>query len=135
MPTLLDASLVTDTLLSLPGWEGSTERIWRDVHLTPEQGTELRRQIEVDGTSLGHAPTIEEVAGATRLTLSTPESGGVTELDIALASHISDLVHRLSSSEPGIDAVRHGAPVVVVRPAEDPGGDAAPGVGTEQSQP
>jgi 4a-hydroxytetrahydrobiopterin dehydratase len=118
VPTLLDDQLLSDTLQSLPGWEGDAQGIWRDVHLTRKQDAELRRQIGVDCAATGHCPVIEERGGGvTRFVLSTEEDGGVTELDIALASHISDLAHRLASNEPGVQAVRPGDPVVVVRPA------------------
>ena len=119
MPTVLDDALLTDTLLSLPGWQGGREGIWRETHLTAELDAELRRQVSVDSASMGHEPVVENVAGGTRFTLSTQESGGVTELDISLAAHISDLVHRLSSDEPGINAVRSGDPVVLIRGADE----------------
>ena len=121
MPTVLDDALITDTLKSLPGWEGGPDGIWRDVHLTAEQDVELRRQVAVDGASMGHQPLVESVDGGTRFTLSTPESGGVTELDIAFASHLSDLAHTLAGNEPGVDAVRAGDPVVVFRAPEETG--------------
>lgn len=124
MPTLLDDTLIADTLLSLPGWQGGSDAITRDVHLTPELDAELQRQIAVDAASMGHKPTIEAIEGGTRFTLRTADVGGVSELDIAFASHISDLAHRLSSTEPGILAVRDGDPVVTVRPGEPVGEDA-----------
>lgn len=118
MATLLDDALVTDTLLSLPGWEGDARGISRVVHLDAEGDAELRRQVEVDAASMGHRPVLEDADGGTRFVLRTEEAGGVTELDIAFASHISDLAHRLSGAEPGINAVRHGEPVAVVRSGE-----------------
>lgn len=126
MPTLLDATQVTDTLRSLPGWQGGPERIWRDVQLPADQDTELRRQIAVDADAMGHHPVLEDVDKGTRFVLWTHSAGGVTELDIVLASHISDLLHRLSGQQ-GVDAVRAGEAVVTVRNAEgadEPDGDA-----------
>jgi 4a-hydroxytetrahydrobiopterin dehydratase len=123
--TLLDETLIADTLASLPGWEGDSTRLWREVHLAPEVDAELRRQVAVDAQSMGHAPAVETIEGGTRFVLTTHDAGGVTELDVTLASHISDLVHRLSSSEPGVNAVREGAPVVVTRPGEGGQGDEA----------
>jgi 4a-hydroxytetrahydrobiopterin dehydratase len=124
--TLLDETLIADTLESLPGWQGDTTRIWRDVHLDAEQDAELRRQIEVDGGSMGHAPTYEEGEGGTRIVLRTEEAGGVTELDVTLASHISDLVHRIKNEEPGIDAHRHDEAIVIFRAGEGGSGDEVP---------
>lgn len=129
MPTLLDAELITDTLRSLPGWSGGPDRIWRDLQLTPEQDAELRRQVAVDADRMDHHPQVEPVDGGTRYTLWTHTAGGVTELDISLAAHISDLVHRLTGA-PGIHAVRQGAPVVTTRNSDVEGIE--PGVNSEQ---
>ena len=128
MPTLLQASLLTDTLQSLPGWQGGPDKIWRDVHLTPEQDAELRRQVAVDSTSMHHEPVVEEHDGATRFVLRTDSEGGVTELDITLASHISDLVHRLSADEPGVDAHRHDPAIAVFRGGDPGDPDDEPGL-------
>jgi 4a-hydroxytetrahydrobiopterin dehydratase len=117
--TLLDPALIADTLASLPGWQGDENRLWREVHVTDEQGTELRRQVGVDAGAMGHEPQVEQVDGGLRFVLRTEESGGVTELDVVMASHISDLVHRITASEPGVDAHRDDAPEVVFRPAAD----------------
>jgi len=124
--TLLEDTLIADTLKSLPGWQGDHTRIWRDVHLDAEQDAELRRQIEVDGESMGHTPSYEQGEGGTRIVLRTEEAGGVTELDVILASHISDLVHRLAAEEPGIDAHRHDESIVIFRAGEGAGGDEQP---------
>ncbi|MCW2598805.1 MAG: putative pterin-4-alpha-carbinolamine dehydratase [Frankiales bacterium] len=120
MPTVLDDALLSDTLQSLPGWEGDQQAIWRDVHLDDEQDAELRRQIETDSGAMHHPPQIEDRGdGTTRILLRTAEAGGVTEVDIALASHISDLAHRLKGSEPGVNAVRPGDSVIIYRAADD----------------
>lgn len=105
-PTLLDAPLVEETLRALPGWHGDQSMIWREVHLPLHLDAELRRQVDVDADAMGHAPDVQHSAGVTRFALSTREVGGVSELDVALASHISDLAHRLRPSEPGVQAVR-----------------------------
>ena len=128
MPTLLNAELITDTLRSLPGWHGGPDRIWRDLQLTPEQDAELRRQVAVDAAGMDHHPLVEDVESGTRYTLWTHSAGGVTELDIVLASHISDLAHRLTGV-PGIHAVRSGAPVVITRNSDAAGTETAPTMG------
>lgn len=119
MATLLDETLIADTLQSLPGWEGDSTRLWRDVRLAPDLDRELRRQVSVDATSMGHDPSVESVGDATRFVLTTQEAGGVTELDVVFASHISDLVHRLSNAEPGIEAERQDDAEVVVGEGQD----------------
>jgi pterin-4a-carbinolamine dehydratase len=106
MPTLLAAPLVDETLQALPGWHGDQTEIWREVHLPQRLDTVLRQQVEADAAAMGHQPQVEEVDGGTRYALSTPEVGGVSELDVVFASRISDLAHRLRESEPGVEAVR-----------------------------
>ena len=127
MPTLLDDALVTETLTTLPGWQGDATRIWRDIHVEPDIATELRRQVSVDATSMGHRPTVEDIPGGCRFILYTDEVGGVSELDIAMASHISDLTHRLANTEPGIHAQRSDEVEVVFTGGE--AGEADPTVG------
>lgn len=106
-PTLLDAPLVAETLQALPGWYGDQAGIWREVRLPHALDEKLRHQVDIDAAAMGHTPGVEHIAEGTRYVLSTTEVGGVSELDIALASHISDLAHRLRPSEPGVQAVRH----------------------------
>jgi 4a-hydroxytetrahydrobiopterin dehydratase len=113
-PTLLDEPLVDDTLQSLPGWNGDQHTLWREVRLPPRLDDELRRMVDVDSAAMGHDVDIERVEGGTRYVLTTHDVGGVSELDVALAAHISDLAHRLSQREPGVDAVRDDEVDVVV---------------------
>jgi pterin-4a-carbinolamine dehydratase len=105
-PTLLDAALLDETLHALPGWYGDQAGIWREVHLPHRLDEQLRRRVDADAAAMGHAPEVRHVEGSTRFALRTSEVGGVSELDIALAAHISDLAHRLRPSEPGVHAVR-----------------------------
>ena len=105
-PTLLDAPLVEETLHALPGWYGDQTELRREVHLPHRLDEQLRRQVDTDAAAMGHAPSVERLPDGTRFVLRTDEVGGVSELDVALASHISDLAHRLRASEPGVEAVR-----------------------------
>ena len=114
MATLLDRPLVDDTLASLPGWNRGDDSIWREVHLSPEQDAELRRAVQVDSEAMDHQVQVDKVKGGTRFTLSTHDVGGVSELDIVLASRISDIAHRISAQEPGVNAVRQDEPDIVV---------------------
>ena len=106
MATLLSAPLIDETLQALPGWHGDETEIWREVHLPQRLDEVLRHQVDVDANAMGHLPDVQNVEGGSRFALHTPEVGGVSELDIAFASHISDIAHRLQESEPGVDAVR-----------------------------
>jgi len=123
MATPIEEPLLEKTLEALPGWQGSTDRIWREVHLPADLDAELRHQVEVDATALGHLPQVEAVEGGTRFTLTTQEVGAVSELDVALASHISDLAWRLTKDapvpdEPGVHAVRTDDAEVVIEDSE-----------------
>ena len=111
MATLLDRPLVDDTLKSLPGWNAGEGEIWRDVRLPKELDAELRKEVESDSEAMGHAVAIERTKQGTRFTLTTHDVGGVSELDVVMASRISDVAHRLSeqtpdADEPGVTAVR-----------------------------
>jgi len=114
MATKLSSDLLDDTLRSLPGWQGDTGQIWREIHLDRGTVQELRRQIEVSATTMEHPVQVDEAPDGCRVVLSTPEEGGVTELDIVLASRISDVAHRLQPVEPGVTAVRQDDVDVVV---------------------
>ena len=106
MPTLLDANLIEETLQALPGWHGSPAALWRDIRLAAPDVQALTYQVAVDSTAMGHHPDVRRIADGTRFVLRTRDAGGVTELDVALASHISDLAHRISRHEPGVVALR-----------------------------
>lgn len=119
MATLLEEPLIVDSLTALPGWTGDTRSLVRDVHLAPDQDEELRRQVALEGESWEHPAVIETMSDGTRYVLSTPEVGGVSELDIAMASRISDLAHALATKEPGVEAEREDDPEVVSGAAEN----------------
>jgi 4a-hydroxytetrahydrobiopterin dehydratase len=127
MATLLDEPLLQETLEALPGWTGDRTHISRDVHLPPAKDAALRAQVEQDADAMDHHPEVTRVDGGTRFVLSTHSEGGVTELDVALASRISDIAHRLSPKEPGVEAVRQDNPDVVA------GDDAGMGLQTQDA--
>jgi 4a-hydroxytetrahydrobiopterin dehydratase len=106
MATLLEEPLLQETLGALPGWTGDHTGISREVHLPAAKDAALRAQVEQDAEAMDHHPQVIKVEGGTRFVLSTHSEGGVTELDVALASRISDIAHRLSPKEPGVQAVR-----------------------------
>ena len=127
MAELLDEELVQDTLASLPGWTGDQRQISREVHLPPAADEELRRQVDEGAEAMDHHPEVHRVEGGTRFVLSTHSAGGVTELDVVMASRISDLAHRLAPSEPGVAAVREDDPDVIT------GDDAGMGLQTQDA--
>jgi 4a-hydroxytetrahydrobiopterin dehydratase len=106
MAQLLTEPLVDQTLQSLPGWEKGDGTISREVHLPADLDAKLREEVELDSQAMGHAVQVEKTKSGTRFSLRTDEVGGVSELDVVLASRISDLTHRMLDSEPGVEAVR-----------------------------
>lgn len=92
MPTPLDARLVADSLTALTGWAGDPSRISRSVRLAGPELDRLLAEVAVAADSLDHHPVVERVPGGARFTLWTHSISQVSELDIALASRIDDLV-------------------------------------------
>ena len=90
MATLLDDSLVTDALHGLDEWTGGADRIHRTV--TVDDTDALLTAVGEAADALDHHPEISRDGDAVTFTLWTHSAGGVTELDIALASRIDDLV-------------------------------------------
>jgi len=90
MATLLDDKLVSDALHGLEEWTGGADRIHRTV--TVDDAEALLAAVGEAADSLDHHPEISRDGGSITFTLWTHSAGGVTELDIALASRIDDLV-------------------------------------------
>jgi 4a-hydroxytetrahydrobiopterin dehydratase len=90
MPTLLDERLVTDALQGLEEWTGGPDRISRTVTVADPDA--LLAAVAEAADSVNHHPEIERAGDGITFVLWTLSAGGVTELDIALASRIDDLV-------------------------------------------
>lgn len=129
MPTLLDEHLVADSLTALTDWSGDTSRIARTVALPGDQMSELVAEVAVAADALDHHPVVDRDGGQATFTLWTHSEGGVTELDIALASRIDDLV--LKASGEGVPGEQGGATVAGAPTAEGMG---AGGSGTGRRQ-
>lgn len=140
MATLLDDRLVADALSGLEEWTGGADRISRTV--TVDDTDALLTAVGEAADSLDHHPEISRDGSAVTFTLWTHSVGGVTELDIALASRIDDLV--LLTQHLVRDAVGHVHPAdeapavatgetVVVAPAYPTDGSSAPARSTESA--
>jgi 4a-hydroxytetrahydrobiopterin dehydratase len=90
MATLLDDQLVTDAMENLDEWSGDAQRISRTVHIDDVDG--LLAAVAEAADAMDHHPQIERDGDAVTFVLWTHSAGGVTELDIALAARINDLV-------------------------------------------
>lgn len=100
MATLLDASIIEDALANLPDWSGDQERLTRTATLTDKQDAEVREQLAIVADAMDHHPEVERSGQETRFTVSTHSAGGVTSLDIPLASQIDSLVRRATGQAP-----------------------------------
>jgi 4a-hydroxytetrahydrobiopterin dehydratase len=92
MPERLDQALVESSLRALPEWTGDVTSISRTVSVTDAQADELLASLAESARAMNHDPDIDRTEGQLRIDLTTHSAGGVTSLDIAMASHINDLV-------------------------------------------
>jgi pterin-4a-carbinolamine dehydratase len=83
MPTRLTPEVVADALGALEGWTGNEDRISRTVPLEADQAAKLKVFVAESADSMNQ--------------------GGVTELDIALAARIDDLVSQVCGVPPSVD--------------------------------
>jgi len=90
MATLLDDRLVAGAMENLDEWTGDAQRISRSVRVDDVDG--LLASVQVAADALDHHPEVERDGTTVTFVLWTHSQGGVTELDIALASRIDDLV-------------------------------------------
>ena len=90
MSTLLDDRIVTDALHGLDGWTGDASRISRTVQC--DDADALIAAVSEAADTLDHHPEIARDGKDITFALWTHSKGGVTELDIALASRIDDLL-------------------------------------------
>jgi 4a-hydroxytetrahydrobiopterin dehydratase len=105
MATLLDEALVADALGALDGWEGGHERIRRTVQLDDDRIDGLLGNVQEAADALNHHPEVDRSGSSVTFTLWTHSAGGVTELDIALASRIDDFVlHATGQRRPPVTA-------------------------------
>ena len=90
MATLLDDQLVTDAMENLDEWSGDAQRISRTVRVDDVDA--LLAAVSETADTMDHHPEVSRDGEAVTFTLWTHSAGGVTELDIALAARINDLV-------------------------------------------
>ena len=90
MATLLDDRLIADAMENLDEWSGNHERISRTVRIDDVDG--LLAAVGEAADTMDHHPQVSRDGDTVTFTLWTHSAGGVTELDIALAARINDLV-------------------------------------------
>src|SRR6266571_3042367 len=87
MTDRLDEPLVTSSLKVLPHWTGDSTRISRSVLIAGTEAEQFLRALAESADAMNHHPEVEQGDGRLRISLSTHSAGGVTALDIAMASH------------------------------------------------
>jgi 4a-hydroxytetrahydrobiopterin dehydratase len=90
MATLLDDRLVAGAMDNLDEWTGDARRISRTVRL--DEVDALLAAVQETADALDHHPEVARDGNKVTFVLWTHSAGGVTELDIALASRIDDFV-------------------------------------------
>ena len=88
----LSPDLVQSSLQALPHWGGDADSISSTVPVTDAQADGLLAAVAESARAMNHDPDVERTPGELRIDLTTHSAGGVTALDIAMASHINDLV-------------------------------------------
>jgi 4a-hydroxytetrahydrobiopterin dehydratase len=92
MPDRLDDVLVEDALQGLPSWSGDSRTITRSVDVSGPLADELVNRVAQTAEAMDHHPEVQLAEDRLTFVLSTHSAGGVTVLDIALASTIEDHV-------------------------------------------
>lgn len=128
MATLLDAHIIEDALTNLPDWSGDQQRLTRTAKLTDQQDAEVREQLAIVADAMNHHPEVERTGQETRFTVFTHSAGGVTSLDIPLASQIDSLVRRATGQAP-LAPPAENLPTQVVTVAADEGRAGTPTAG------
>lgn len=89
MRDLLDEAALAAALGSLDGWTGDTSAIRRTVKLPGfPAAISLVNVVAADAEALDHHPDIDVRYDTVTFVLSTHSAGGVTELDVELASRV-----------------------------------------------
>lgn len=93
MATLLDDAALQAALATLDDWTGDRTAISRSVHITGiAEMDEFLAKLETIAREMNHDPNTEVGDGDLTITMSTHSAGGVTELDIAYARRVDELL-------------------------------------------
>ena len=92
MARLLENSELSRQMVDLPGWADENGTLRRSV-TAPDflTGVALVQDVATVAESMDHHPDIDIRWRTVTFVLSTHSAGGVTQLDVELAHHISEL--------------------------------------------
>jgi 4a-hydroxytetrahydrobiopterin dehydratase len=91
MPTKLTEPLLRDALTRLAGWAGDDQLIHREYVLEDSPRDHLIEEIEALADTTDHTILLTDTATGLDVGLATTDVGGVSEIDIAMASRLNDL--------------------------------------------
>ncbi|MGY1711311.1 DUF2267 domain-containing protein [Geodermatophilus sp. SYSU D00758] len=98
--TQLTPDDVRAVLAQLPGWSGDTSGLRRTVVLDPGQGRPLLARIHRAEQDLHHRALVEELPDGVALVLRTRSCDCVTDLDVALARRIQEVLDGTGGGPP-----------------------------------
>jgi 4a-hydroxytetrahydrobiopterin dehydratase len=91
-PTKLSGSQIENALRALPGWSLREGKLHRDFKFGDFSAAfAFMTRVALAAEKRDHHPEWSNVWNRVSIDLSTHESGGVTERDVALAQQISEL--------------------------------------------
>jgi len=93
MPTKLDNAEVGSALAALPGWIGDADRLQLEIMVDGDESEAITTEVMNAANAMDHHPVIDHGPGTTTFTVWTHSVGGVTELDVALARKITQILH------------------------------------------
>lgn len=94
MADVLSRELIDDALNGLQGWSTDGTQLTRDVELDDAQHAQVERAVDEVQTAMNHHADVARQGGTTRFVLSTHSAGGLTPLDVTLASEIDNAVRK-----------------------------------------
>ena len=91
-PTKLDGKQIENALRALPGWALQDGKLHRDLRFADFGAAfAFMTRVALEAEKRDHHPEWSNVWNRVRIDLTTHESNGITERDIALARVISEL--------------------------------------------
>lgn len=92
MATLISDDLIVDALPRLPGWRRDDHRLRRDLPVEGDIRGLLAAEFDELARLSRHPIRVTSSPSGLSVSLTTEDVGGVSEIDLALATRINDLV-------------------------------------------
>jgi len=91
-PTTLDGTQIENALRALPGWAVQDGKLHRDLRFVDFGAAfAFMTRVALEAEKRDHHPEWSNVWNRVRIDLTTHESNGITERDVALAHVINEL--------------------------------------------